>query len=264
MAISRYLPGLLLLALVSKPTHAQVPDLVTDRPDQTESSLTVMPGLVQLEAGWTFVSAAADGVSVKSHSVPQTLIRIGIVHGLEARLGFAGWTRLALTDSTSESGFGGVDLGFKYHLLDGSGVRPDIGLLAAVALPIGSSRFRSARADPSVRLAFANALTERIGLGYNVGASVRSFQAGQEIRTVVNGIYTVVLGIGLTDRVGVFIESFGALELSDGEASVHALDGGITMALLHNLQIDVSGGVGLNAPADDWFIAAGISLRVPR
>ena len=260
MVIPRYLPGLLLLALVSKPTHAQVPDLVTDRPDQTESSLTVMPGLVQIEAGWTFVSAGAE----KSHSVPQTLIRIGIVHGLEARLGFAGWTRLALTDSTSESGFGGVDLGFKYHLLDGSGVRPDVGLLAAVALPIGSSRFRLPRADPSVRLAFANTLTERIGLGYNVGASVRSVRASQEIRTLVNGIYTVVLGIGLTDRVGVFIESFGALELSDGEASVHALDGGVTMALLQNLQIDVSGGVGLNAAADDWFIGAGISLRVPR
>ena len=31
---------------------SDVPELITDRPDQTESSSTVPPGYVQIEVGW--------------------------------------------------------------------------------------------------------------------------------------------------------------------------------------------------------------------
>ena len=50
---------LLILAMATilggAPAEEEAPDLVTDRPDQTESSETVGPGYVQLEFGWLHV-----------------------------------------------------------------------------------------------------------------------------------------------------------------------------------------------------------------
>ena len=33
-------------------SRRQAPELITDRPDKTESAVTVPPGYVQLETGW--------------------------------------------------------------------------------------------------------------------------------------------------------------------------------------------------------------------
>jgi hypothetical protein len=76
--------------------------------------------------------------------------------------------------------------------------------------------------------------------------------------------YSVSLGIGLLPRLGAFLELFGAAGLEAGATDPVSLDGGLTLLVLGNLQLDVSGGVGLNAGADDWFVGAGVALRVPR
>ena len=63
------------------------PELVTDRPDQTESSVVVPPGYVQLETGWTFSHNKADGIRNETHEFPGTLLRIGVLDRVEFRLG---------------------------------------------------------------------------------------------------------------------------------------------------------------------------------
>lgn len=70
----------------------QAPELVTNRPDQTESSETVGPGYVQFEFGWTHSEDNEDG-EVTSDSLPETLVRVGVADGLELRFGFDGFIR---------------------------------------------------------------------------------------------------------------------------------------------------------------------------
>ena len=62
-------------------------DLVTDRPDFTESAFVVSPKIIQLEGGVEF----EDFNSVSTFSYPSILARIGIGYNLEVRLGFSGW-----------------------------------------------------------------------------------------------------------------------------------------------------------------------------
>ena len=56
--------GAVLLSLVVQAwtgvASAQSPDLVTDRPDQTESAAVVPHGLVQVETGYRFVRDGVD------------------------------------------------------------------------------------------------------------------------------------------------------------------------------------------------------------
>ena len=52
--------------------------LVTDRPDFTEASVTVGYGVVQLETGYTFTYDSDGDERPRSHSFPETLLRVGM------------------------------------------------------------------------------------------------------------------------------------------------------------------------------------------
>ncbi len=108
-------------------------------------------------------------------------------------------------------------------------------------------------------------LGERVSLGSNAGFSWSSGPDGAgDIETLVDFRYTAAVGFGLTDVVGAFAETFGAVALESAGVSTYHVDGGFTFLVRRQLQLDVSGGVGLNDAADDWFVGAGVSVRFPR
>lgn len=240
--------------------------LVTDRPDQTESTNTVPVGFVQLEAGWTLDHELDGGSTSRTHTIPGMLARIGLTSRLEGRIGFAGFQSTRTEGlGTTTSGLGDMDLGFKYRMLDGSGATPTVSLIGAVSVPTGDEGLSSERLDPAVLLVFANDLSERMALGYNVGSTWSSVDDGTGGRTaLMDLIYTVSFGFSLSDRLGAFAESFGTIAVSDNREHTHVLDGGFTYQLSNRFQLDLSAGVGLNAAASDWFVGAGVSVRLPR
>jgi len=240
-------------------------ELVTDRPDQTESAVTVDPGFVQLEIG---ASLTHDGeADVDIFAAPGTLLRIGIAERLELRTGFTGYVS---QDQETEglfddSGIGDAELGVKVRLRDEKGRAPEMAVLVAGSLPVGDDAFTSGRVDPSLRLALAHTLAERLGLGYNVGVEWASEPAVDGGTTTLSSyLYTVALGIGLSDRAGAFVELYGEVPGSAPGDPAHTFDGGFTFLLRRNVQLDVAGGVGLTDAADDWFVGVGLSARWPR
>jgi hypothetical protein len=268
---SASLTYLLTAAALATPTaaFAQNPEpMVTDRPDQTESALVVPVRTVQIELGTLFTDADLGSEDTESIAILPALVRIGILPVLEARVGFAGWTRTSTSSggaSTSESGIGSVEVGLKVRVKEGRGMSPTVAVLGSALLPTGTAGIRAERVDPAVRVALSHALSDRVGLGYNLG--VRLFSPATDsgaITTETESIYTVAVGFGLTQTIGFFLEGFGAVPVSDGAVSAHLLDGGFTFAPLNNLQFDVSGGFGYAGQADDWFVGLGVSFRVPR
>ncbi len=263
------------LMLTAPAAAAQEPGpIVTDRPDQTESAQSVAAGLFQLEVGWTYSRESEDGIELRSHAIPGALLRIGLGSGLEARVGFAGWITQdeELTDpppnpdpDESPDGAGDADLGVKWELLAPEGAGTRVALLGGITLPLGREGVGSERADPTLRLAISNDLSEQVSLGYNVGVQWETVEAGPDaLDTQADLLYTVALGFGLAERVGAYLESFGFFGLADGRADRHAIAGGFTLLLSDTLQLDTSAGLGLSAAAEDWFVGAGASVRFPR
>jgi hypothetical protein len=252
-------------------------ELVTDRPDQTESAVVVQPGHVQVETGATFTSDDGDTVEY-----PTTLVRIGLDGRVELRLGLPGWT--SELDGDSSPAFGDAEVGAKVRLWNEHGLRPEAALLFGVSVPVGSDAVSTKNLDPAFRLSFAHTLSERVSLGYNVGVAWETTEdeTAQGLRikqlypqfqweekeadtdTLASFEYTAALGIGLTDRLSAFIEVFGDAPLNAHGDTAHSLDGGFTYLLRPNVQLDLSAGVGLNDAADDWFVGAGVSFRLPR
>jgi len=260
----------------SEPADRGLPELVTDRPDQTESSVLVPPGFAQLESGWTFIREDEGGVRVDSHELPGTLVRIGLADELELRLGWAGYLSKEAREGGVEvdtQGAGDAEIGVKLRLW-GPGPYPQAGdelapssgaLIAALSLPIGAEELTSDRFDPSFRFTASHSLATDLSLGYNLGMVWESRTDPRGERdTLSDYLYTVVLGFaGIAPRVSAFVELFGEIPASAPGGPRHSVDGGFTFLVRPNLQLDVSAGAGLSEDADDWFAGAGISLRLP-
>ena len=248
---------LLLLIVATSGTGivaAQSPDLVTDRPDQTESATVVPKGLVQVETGYLFTR---DG-NVDSYEVPGTLFRIGLGGRLELRLGHAG-----AIGGGGKHGAGDTNVGVKVNLLEGrDGPKPELAILGGLSFPTGDHGFSSDGIDPSFLFSFAHALSPKLSLGYNIGMSWESFSDQSSRDAFI--LYSLVLGVGVTDRLSTFLELFGDRQNTGVTATGVSIDGGLTFLLTDNVQLDVYVGKGLREPADDVFVGTGLSFRLPQ
>ena len=246
---------------------AETAELITDRPDQTESSAVVPKGSYQLEVGWTFTSDEEAGLTVDTHEVPGTLLRVGLSERIELRIGWAGLIDTEASFGRFEAtadGAGDAELGAKIYLGEERGARPEMAILVGTSVPVGDDDFTSDRFDPNVRFSFAHTLSDRVSLGYNLGLALESGTGDDgQTHTLSSAFYTVAVGFALTDKLGAFVELFGDIPASASGGSADSLDGGFTYLLRDNLQLDLFGGVGLSDAADDEFVGLGVSVRWP-
>ena len=248
--------------------QASEPELITDRPDQTESSVVVPPGYVQIETGWSLSRDEEGGIRSETHQFPGTLFRIGALTRMELRLGFDGslWEQTRETGQTTDlTGAGDMGVGAKFYLWEEQEWLPETALLAGVSLPIGKEKLSSERADPSFRLSLSHTLSDRFSFGYNLGSTWESAldeTGDRDMLSLFN--YTATLAIGLSDPAGLFLEVYGDIPFNAEGGPRNSFDGGVTYLLRDNLQLDAAAGVGLSESADDWFVGLGITLRLRR
>lgn len=243
-------------------TTADAQDLVTDRPDQTESATVVPRGTVQVELGATLFREEVGGDTVEARELAQTLVRVGLAERWELRLGWDGHQRLEVPGrgGFDVSGVGDAAVGFKWALREPGPQGLEMALLGATSVPVGDDELTSDAYDPELRLAVSHELASGAGLAYNVGLAQTSEPDGP---TTDLAFATVAVGFSLTERLGSFVELFGEVPL-DGEEESLSFDTGLTWLVNDLMQWDVAAGVGLNDPAPDWFVTVGFSWRFPR
>ena len=271
MSIRRRYPAalpLLVIAVSYGTLLADEPPLITDRPDATESAHNVPRGLFQLEAG--FAGGDLDrGESLGFLVAPATLLRIGLNDQFELRLAFAG---LLFEEripggggEVTERGTGNTGVGFKAAIAEEKGAVPQVAFIGGLALPTGDEYFRPERADPVFRFALSHSLGERFSVGTNLGMAWIS--TADEIGIEDTESYfdwTAVLGIGVSERVGCFVEFFGLAGASASAKPLNVFQIGATYLITPRLQVDATAAWGLSEIAPDWTAGVGISFRFPR
>jgi len=90
-------------------------DLVTDRPDQTESSVTVPKGSLQIESGFLLGFSEEDNFISRELVTPSTLFRFGLLKGLELR--FVNQYERVKTNLDTIHGFNDLEFGTKIQVL---------------------------------------------------------------------------------------------------------------------------------------------------
>ena len=245
----------------------EVPELVTDRPDQTESSVVVPRGSVQVETGMVHTKAGENTVT----ELPGTLFRIGLHNRVELRIGTEGWV---IDEEMDTVRYGDSDMGAKIFLWGENGWIPETALLAGVCIPTAKKDFSSKRFDPELRCACSHTtlrwasshtLSDRLSLGYNVAVAWECSENENGNRAILASMpYSIVCGIGLSDALGTYIEFFGDTPINAYGGTANLIDGGFTYLVTDTFQLDISGGFGISDEAEDWFIASGISYRIQR
>lgn len=223
--------------------------LVADRPDKTESAVTVPLNLLQIETGFVYENSSEGGFIVHSYSIAGTLFRYGLMNDFELRIG-AGYA--IQRDEQTVSSADDLLLGFKKNFLTENSQAIDFGILAHLSIP-SSSTIQLKNIEPELIISASKSITDYISTGINFGgkhlSSLKSFQY----------IYTIAAGISISENINVFAEIYG--NFSQTSSSKHNFDGGITYILNDILQLDLSAGKSLGQSTKAWFISTGISFR---
>jgi len=228
---------------------AQEADLVTDRPDFTESGVVVPSGSVQLEAGLTWESI--DDGDVDTLAGPEALIRWGFFEGWELRVGLPDYTDVV--HGSGKSGWEDASVGFKWQL--GPVSDWDVALIAEASLPTGADHRSSDAVDPLLILIAGKDLSDTWSFGTQAELGRPTVD---DARLWVYGA-TAVVGYGVSDTLGTFFELKAEKE-EHVDAAV-LLHHGWTYLLSDTLQLDCHLGAGLSDSAPDWLFGIGFSTR---
>ncbi|WP_462317472.1 transporter [Marinilabilia sp.] len=225
--------------------------LVTDRPDMTESTVSVGPGFMQIESGFHYESDEVAGIKSIYRNFNSTLLRYGLVDGLEFRFGL-GYSSFSMPGDT-ESGFEPLSFGFKYEMFEQSGIIPEMAVLNTLVPDVtGSSAFQADAWQGEILGAMAWGLGD-FGLGANIGVAFDGNANGAAFP------YSMALGIPVGSSIGGFVEVFGLL--AEDAGPMHSGNVGLTWLLNPDFQMDAYTGFGLNDRAVDWSAGFGLSYR---
>jgi Putative MetA-pathway of phenol degradation len=237
--------------------------LITDRPDFTESSVTVGYSVVQLETGYTFTHDSENGDTTDSHSFPESLLRIGA---------FAEWFEFRIDWNFVEehTDIGGVEdtfsgaedlgLGMKLALTPQERLLPETAIIFQMTVPSGSSEFTADEVLPGFNYLYGWDIND----AWSTGGSTAVNRAVDEVTgdSYVELAQSWTVGHSWTDRIGSYLEWFViAPSSADTTETEHYFNGGSTVLLNDDIQWDIRAGLGLNDSADDFFTGTGLSLR---
>jgi hypothetical protein len=241
-------------ALGAAQSTAAAPDLVTDRPGFGESSAVVERDAIQIEAGITVQQSTP---SIREVSAPQVLARIGVTPRVEFRVATDGLIADSVRTPTGPvHTHGGSDseVGGKVKLFDATRAGIDLAVIPYLSLPTASRGFGSDHIDPGFKVAASRDLPRGFGLSGTFNTAEVSGDGGR--------VWQRELSVSLDHGVGAGVGAFGEVDSAfNGSGCDCSVDGGITVALGTNGQVDVEAGRGLHGAAQDWFVGAGFVVR---
>lgn len=239
---------MLILVLSIGQIEAQI---ITDRPDQTESSSTVGSGNLQIESGFLIGFEGDDQFSTRQILAPTTLLRYGITEGIELRL-LNQFETIKLQDQLAQ-GISDIEIGTKIQIFKRDDAKSEIAFISHLLIPTGTKELTGGHFGTINKLAVSHELTENMSLGYNFGYNYLG--AGKGDLT-----YSLVLGIGVNEKVGIYAEPFG--EVVDLVDFILNCDAGITYLANDNLQFDFSFGTGINQRMN--YISVGCCWKITK
>ena len=238
--------------------------LISDRPDFTEASSTVGAGVMQLEGGYTYAYDSDAVGSTKSHSFPETLLRVGVLADwLELRCAW-NYAEETVTEygvsRTLSTGAEDLYLGIKFGLTGQEGILPEMALITQMDVPTGSSEFTADEVLPGIVWLYGWDINDWIATGGQTKADRALDDVTGDPYLEFSQSWTI--NYSLLERVGAYTEWFVlAPDGADTNHTENYADGGFTLSVTNNLQLDVRAGVGLNEAADDYFVGSGFAIR---
>jgi hypothetical protein len=231
------------------------------RPGLQERIVGTARGRLQLEGGYAFLCDGAGGVRMTQHAVPDLLLRYGLTHRLEIRLGWPGYVATRYDGPVSDSSWDDVlepNVGLMLDLWPQRGLVPQTAVLAAVPITLEGNPFALDGLQPLSQLLYRWQLTDRIAWGGTSGMALFDVAGDHFVQLQ----QTVNLDYLLTGRLG----TFGQWEMlvdhgSANDGPQHMLGGGFSLLVTPRTQLTWKAGLGLNEAAPDFLTDIRLAYR---
>lgn len=247
--MQRYLKyvAMLICCLIYGDYYAQI---ITDRPSNTESSTTVGNGDLQIESGFLIQFQEEEAESVTQIVAPINSFRFGLTKGIELRV--IGQFESQKTNELSVQGISDMQLGTKIQILKKEGCGTKVAFLSHLIIPTGSKDLTNQLFGTINKIIVSHALSNTLGLAYNVGYKYVGKGDGDLL-------YTLILGLRVNEKTSLFVEPYG--QVSNLEEIELNFDVGLAYLIQDNLQFDFYFGSGVSHRMN--FMSVGLSWLLP-
>ena len=260
----RVWPLVIVAVLSAFPVAAQESSVAdaADRPGFADSPVLLGRGHVQMEFGFTTEHEGGDPGAVRSFTAPQTELHAGVFSRFDVSVswdGFVSATTPASQSGTEEhdTGYADVRLGTKLALLHRP--RLDTTLITYVNAPVGSTFVTDHYSDPTARLAWAIAISDRVDVSGTIDLkAVRDEDDHLHAKPAASAAVSTTLTDALNGFVGLVAEP-ASLHSRPNLVSVEA---GLILPFADRNQIDVWVSHRFPGDPEDWFVSAGFVRRL--
>jgi Putative MetA-pathway of phenol degradation len=236
--------------------HDEWRDMSADRPDFTESPITVDAGAWQLEA--SFIDFTRSDSDNETTSVLPFNLKLGLTNNMDLQLVVDPYV-YQRTDDANTDGFGDTQLRLKINFWGNDGGDTALGIMPFIKFPTAKDDLGNDKFEGGIILPFSITLTEQLGLGLmlEVDAVYDEEEDDYGADTIASG----VLGYDVGQGFGLYLEGIVlATDVND-----HDLDSilglGTTYSPNDNLTFDIGCNFGLSDEMDDFNVFGGITFR---
>jgi len=248
--------------------RAQMREMSTDRPDQTESAYTVDAGHFQVEmdfANATFDTDRSNGGKVRTRvwNFGSVNLKAGLLHNMDIQFVLDPYVDSRIEDRVSgavekASGFGDVQTRLKINLWGNDSGRTALAIMPFVKWPLPESGLRNGRTEGGVIIPLAIELPAGWSTTVMTEFDFVSDEAGGYDTEFVNSI---TFAHDIAGKLGGYLEFFSVVGNAPGFDWIGQADVGFTYAVSDNAVFDFGCNFGVTKAAPDFNPFVGFSIR---
>jgi hypothetical protein len=233
----------------------QMREFSIDRPDVTESAITVDAGHFQFEGDLVKWTKQSQGKSPRTISFVNALYKMGLNHNWDIHIGLELHNIYQDAEGNKlDDGYGATTIRLKRNFWGNDGeTRTALGMIPYVTFVSGDP-FNS-DVIYGVGFPFAYTLNENLDLG---GQPQFDFVLDENGKHELSYFQTVVLGGALIGKLDFYLEGLIVIPPDDTQ---FLTNGGLIYNINDNVKVDVAGNIGLNNPAPTR-VYLGLSFRI--
>jgi hypothetical protein len=248
-----------------RPTpDALLRELTTDRPDKTESPITVDAGHFQLEMDFaTYTYDSTKHETTKAWAIAPINVKVGVLNNVDLQMIVETFNSQTTKDRDTGrthrvSGFGDVTLRCKTNFWGNDRGFSAFGIMPFVKLPTAGDDLGNGGVEGGVILP----LLLRLPADWEIGTEIEVDHA----KNTAGGGYhqefvqSVTVGHDIGKWSG-YLELFSDVSNEPHAGWVATFDCGVSYRLTRDLQLDAGVNIGLTSAADDLNPFVGLSVR---
>lgn len=241
---------------LNNPTpRSQWREMSADRPDFTESPITVDAGAMQLEMS---IADYSENGNSSSLGIALANLKIGLLNNTDIQFVYDPYLKED-DGSSSIDGSGDLQVRLKINFWGNDGGDTAFGIMPFIKIPTASDDLGNDKVEGGLILPWGTTLESGVGLGLMFEVDFNYDEDTDEYDTDFIG--TGVLGFDINDKWGWYLEGIAMISSDSGIDNRTILGVGTTYAISDDYVWDAGVNVGLSGDTDDYQLFTGITIR---